>query len=379
MRREDLFAAIGEVEESRLAMCEKVMNPSVIVYWEDPNMYGKRSVRKFWLIAAVVALMLLLMGSAIAALVKMDVETTKAIMPYQEIVDGETVIVDKVVEGEKVSFEEVHDEFIELEAYYPQWIPDGYEMTFVSNDAPMQNRVIHFENGAGGLIKYWLYLGDPASYIEIYEIEEKMDVEVNSLPGIFYRQSGNTQTLVWADESKGFGFALRGNDPAVDLLAMAKSTALGEELTPTHSEETLQALEELGDFCPLNLPAGFEELDVQGWPLMDDGWYSYVRKWYVNKAENTQIYFEYETYRIVTEDGYTDDARTVCSFFIPGYHILKNEVVGEEVEVCGMFGIMTDNHIAWADPDTHQVFHLYSESITGEDLLNVARSVVRNG
>jgi hypothetical protein len=121
-------------------------------------------------------------------------------MPYQEIVDGETVIVDKVVEGEKVSFEEVHDEFIELEAYYPQWIPEGYEMTFVSNDAPMQNRVIHFENSTGGLIKYWLYLGDPASYIEIYEIEAKMDVEVNGLPGIFYRQSGNTQTLVWADE-----------------------------------------------------------------------------------------------------------------------------------------------------------------------------------
>ena len=376
MRREDLFAAIGEVEESRLAMCEKVMNPSVIVYWEDPKMYGKTSVRKIWLIAAVVALMLLLMGSAIAALVKMDVETTKAIMPYQEIVDGETVIVDKVVEGEKVSFEEVHDEFIELEAYYPQWIPEGYEMTFVSNDAPMQNRVIHFENSTGGLIKYWLYLGDPASYIEIYEIEEKMDVEVNGLPGILYRQSGNTQTLVWADEGKGFGFALRGNDPGVDLLAMAKSTALGDELTPTHSAETLQALEELGDFSPLNLPAGFEELDVQGWPKGDD-WYSYVRKWYVNKKENTQIYFEYESYRIVTEDGYTDDARTICSFFIPGYHILKNEVVGEEIEVCGMFGIMTDNHIAWADPQRKVVYHMYSETVTGEALLEVAQSVNR--
>ena len=86
MRREDLFAAIGEVEESRLAMCEKVMNPSVIVYWEDPNMYGKRSVRKFWLIAAVVVLMLLLMGSAIAALVKV----TPAVEPvnYSKLQDA---------------------------------------------------------------------------------------------------------------------------------------------------------------------------------------------------------------------------------------------------------------------------------------------------
>lgn len=377
MRREDLFAAIGEVEESRLAMCEKVMNPSVIVYWEDPKMYGKTSVRKIWLIAAVVALMLLLMGSAIAALVKMDVEDTKVIVPSQEVVDGETVFVDKVMEGEKVTFQEVHDEFIELEAYYPQRIPEGYEMTFVSNDAPMQHRVIHFENGSGGLIKYWLYLGDPASYLDIYGIEEKLEVDVNGLPGIWYWQTGDTQTLVWADEALGYGFALRGNDPAVDLLLMAKSTAQGEDLTPTHAPETLQALEELGDFGPTYLPEGYEELDVQGWPKGDD-WYSYVRKWYVNKAENTKIYLEYESYKIVTEDGYTDDAKTAASFFIPGYHILKNEVVGEEVEICGMFGIMTDNHIAWADPDTHLVFHLYSEDVTGEDLLNVARSIVRN-
>ena len=103
MRREDLFVAIGEVEESRLARCEKVMNPSVIVYWEDPKMHGKTSAKKFWLIAAVAALMLLLMGSAIAAMVRMNVEETKVIIPSQEIVNGETVVVDKVIEGKKVS------------------------------------------------------------------------------------------------------------------------------------------------------------------------------------------------------------------------------------------------------------------------------------
>lgn len=372
MTGEQLFIAIGMVEESCLARCEYDEQPGLVADRED----SKMKVNKIWLIAAIVALMVLLMGSAIAALVKMDVQSTKAIMPSQEIVDGETVFVDKVFEGEKVTFEEVHDEFIELEAYYPQMIPEGYEMTFVSNDAPMQHRVIHFENGAGNLIKYWLYLGDSASVIEIYEIQEKLEVDVNGLPGILYVQSGNTRTLVWADEDKGFGFALRANDPAVDLLAMAESTAKGEELTPTHSAETLQALEELGDFSPLDLPEGYEELDVQGWPLSGD-WYSYVRKWYVNKAENTRIYFEYETYRIVTEDGYTDDAKTAASFFIPGYVSRREEVVAEDVEICGMVGIMTQQHIAWADPDTHKVFHIYSEDVTGEELLEVARSVVR--
>ena len=127
MRREDLFAAIGEVEESRLARCEKVMNPSVIVYWEDPKMYKKTSVRKILLIAAIVALMLLLMGSAIAALVKMDVKDTKLVMENPEVVDGETVVKEKIYEGEKVTFEEVHDKFVELGNVYPQLIPDGYE------------------------------------------------------------------------------------------------------------------------------------------------------------------------------------------------------------------------------------------------------------
>ena len=34
-----------------------------------------------------------------------------------------------------------------------------------------------------------------------------------------------------------------------------------------------------------------------GSPIADGGgWYSYVRKWYVNRSENIKIYFEYESY-----------------------------------------------------------------------------------
>lgn len=378
MRREDLFVAIGEVEESRLARCEKVMNPSVIVYWEDPNMYRKTSMRKIWLIAAVVALMLLLMGSAIAALVKMDVEDTKVIMEKEEVVEGQVVIEEKVYEGEKVTFEEVHDTFVELGHYYPQQIPAGYELTFVSSGTPLQNREIRYENGSGGMIRFDLYLGDPASYVEVFEIEEKTELTVNGLPGILYVQKGERRTLVWADEDLGYGFVLRVNDPAVGILPMAESVAEGEALKPTHSEETRKALEELGDYSPKYLPAGYEELEVQGWPLMEDSWYSYVRKWYVNKAENKTIYFEYETYKIVTEDGYTDDAKTAASFYIPGYVSRREEIVAEDVEISGMVGIQSDNHIAWADDTTHQVFHLYSEDVSGEELLKVAQSVVRS-
>jgi len=54
------------------------------------------------------------------------------------------------------------------------------------------------------------------------------------------------------------------------------------------------------------------------------------------------------------------------------------EIVAEDIEVSGMVGIQSVSHIAWADDTTHQAFHLYSEDVSGEELLKVAQSVVRN-
>lgn len=325
-------------------------------------------VKRIWMIAAVIALATVLMGSAIAALVSMNVDDIKV-----HTQNGETH------EGEKVEFEEVHDVFIELGSWYPQEIPDGYTMTFVSDGAPFQNQNIIYENEEGNEIWYWIYIADPASSAEVYDIVSKTEVKINGEDGILYEQLGGYQTLVWINEEQGFGFKLNASDIEVDLIAMAESTAEGEPLTPSRSEETKQAISELGDYSPTYLPEGFEEQGVQASPLSAGGdWYSYVRKWYVNKEDNTQIYFEYETYVIDTESGYTDDASTICSFFIPGCNVLKNEIVGEEVEINGMYGLAIGNHIAWADPETHRVFHLTSEDILGDDLLKVAQSIIEN-
>jgi len=391
MIREDLFIAIGDADDTCLARCEKYNAAFPTAYLEDADAEFERKIRhgrirNALLIAAIILLMLLLMGSAIAALVTMRVEdvqlhvqsggkTDMDTVLSDTLQESEDVTVEETYKGEKISFEDVHDVFIELGTYYPQDIPEGYTMTFVSNDAPLQNQVIHYENDAGKMIKFWIYIGDPASSVEIYGIEEKTDVEINGLPGILYKQKGGSRMLVWIDKSQGYGFVLSVEDPAVDILAMAKSTAQGDPLAPSRSEETLKALEELGDSNPGYLPEGFAELNVAGSPLAEGKWYSYVRKWYVNKAENTNIYFEYETYKIVTEHGYTDDARTACSFFIPGYKILKGKIVGEEVTVNGMFGIVSTHDIAWADPETHRVYHLHSKDISPEELLKIAQSI----
>lgn len=76
MRREDLFEAIGMVEESRLARCEQHRNPSVVIHREDSKMkHGKYSTNakrkgmpRVWLIAAIIAAMVFMMGCAVAYL-----------------------------------------------------------------------------------------------------------------------------------------------------------------------------------------------------------------------------------------------------------------------------------------------------------------------
>ena len=80
MRREDLFEAIGMMEESRLARCEKHRNPPVVTHREDSNMkHGKystntkrHSMPRIWLIAAIIAAMVLMMGCAIVYALKME-------------------------------------------------------------------------------------------------------------------------------------------------------------------------------------------------------------------------------------------------------------------------------------------------------------------
>ena len=332
------------------------------------NTRRSAGAKRIWMIAAVIALATVLMGSAIAALVAMKTGDVKV-----HTQSGETHV------GEKVEFEEVHDVFIELGSWYPQEIPEGYTMTFVSDGAPYQNQNIIYKNNAGDEIWYWIYIADPASDAEVYDILSKTEVEINGQDGILYEQVGNYRTLVWINEDQGFGFKLSTDDINVNLIAMAESTAEGVPLTPSRAEETKQAIAELGDYSPAYLPEGFVEQGVQASPLSaGSGWYSYVRKWYVNKAENTQIYFTYETYAIMTEEGYTDDAKTICSFQIPGCDILNGIIVGDEIEINGMYGLSTDNRIVWADPEKHVYYYLYSEDVTGEELLKVAQSITEN-
>lgn len=72
-----------------------------------------------------------------------------------------------------------------------------------------------------------------------------------------------------------------------------------------------------------------------------------------------------------------DNAEIACSFYIPGCDVLNGKIVGQRTEIDGMFALSSGCHIAWADTERHVVFHLYSEDITSEQLLEIARSIQR--
>jgi len=356
MNGKDMFLGLSFVNVKYIEEAETVtmLNPAT-----------KPKRGQLILIAAIISLAALMMGCAVAALIHLRVEKIHIQTP-----DGTTH------SGVEVHFDDTRDVFIEVGAYYPQQIPDGYTLSFVSDGAPLQHQRISYENDAGQFIDYYIMIGDPASSVEIYDITGEEKVDINGAEGILYTQGGGMRILVWIEAKQGYGFVLRTDDVSVDILAMARSTAPGQPLTPTRSESTVKALAELGDWNPTYLPEGFEEQGVMGSPLEEGGgWYSYVHKHYVNKKENTRIFFEYQTYAIDTDKGYEDNARTACSFFIPGCNALEGTIAGEETQINGMYALVTGNHIAWADPEKHVVYHLYSEDIIGPELLQIANSI----
>ncbi len=334
-----------------------------VLHMTDQHKKNKKPVR-FLLIAAIVALLVTTVYAASNALIALRIERKT----------GENT-------NESLSYAEVHFDntenvYLEVGSVYPQSIPEGYTYRFVSN-AAYGRQTIHYENGAGNYLTYQICLGGPGETVDILEIEKEEAVDINGIQGVLYTQQ-NGQIILWADENQGFGFLIMTDDPQVNLLEIARSVAGGEPLTPTCSNSTQKALEELGDFVPGILPEGYEEETVLGCPLEEGGgWYSYVRKFYVNKTQNTRIYFEYETYAIDTESGYVDNAETACSFYIPGCDALSGNIVGQRTEIDGMFALSSGSDIAWADTERHVVFHLSSKDITPEELLEVAKSIQR--
>ena len=262
-----------------------------------------------------------------------------------------------------IELEQDSDTYVGWEPVYPQAVPEGYAITFVTNPA-YGEQTIRYQNAAGEVMSYTIYFRLGKWGREFSGMGQPQQVDINGCVGYL---TGNS--LIWADEAKGFAFALAAGAD-VDLIAVAKSVGPGPELEPTDADKTVKALEELGDYRITALPAGMEEDGLMGCPLEDGGgWYSYVRRWYYNKQTNQELYFTYESY--------VSDAASVEE--VIRMNLGEGCTQFQTIQGCpgGAMQVGDSANVVWVQGDAAKgvSFMLMSPDYSLEELLNIAESV----
>lgn len=263
------------------------------------------------------------------------------------------------------------ESYVGYEPWYPQEIPEGYRLTQVT-DHTYGNQSYFYENDHGGDItyKFTFQLGDWGGGSGMGTVEE---VEINGNMGYYFPDANN---IVWVQEEKGFAFSIWATED-VDVIAMARSVALGPDLTPSQDEKLSLALEQLGDYRITQLPEGMVQEEIAGSPLEDGGgWYSYVRRWYVDKTTNDKIYMAYESYITAPED--CASAQEVADMQVGSVNY-PDDVKHLEINGCPASALEYDGSatVAWAAGDGQKgtVFSLYSQDFTAAELVEIAKSV----
>lgn len=263
-----------------------------------------------------------------------------------------------------IELEQEPSDYVGWEAVYPQAVPEGYTISFVS-DPTYGEQEIEYQNDLGEALVYTLYFRLGQWGKQFGGMGQPETVDINGRPGYLLENR-----LIWTDEERGFGYSLQSSGD-VDLIAIAKSVGPGPELQPTNADKTELALEQLGDYQITSLPEGMVEEGLTGWPLESAGdWYSYVRRWYVIPKTNRAIYFEYETY--VSDCASPEEVAKLSI----GYGISS-----ESITVSGCTGVMAQDGanatVAWVLGDAAKgtCFKLYSTDFSAEELLEIAGNV----
>lgn len=300
------------------------------------------------------------------AMLETEDETVDLTAMAEGVAPGEPLQVTKNYLGPDytIELEQEPMNYVGWEPVYPQAVPEGYTITYVSERAYGQQEVV-YENNAGERLDYILYfrLGQWGR-----QFDGMGQPETVSIHGKTGYHMGNK--LIWTDETRGFGFSLETSGE-VDLIAIAESVGPGPELRPTNADKIEQALAELGDYQITGLPESWVEDGLAGWPLEhEDDWYSYVCRWYVSRKNNQAIYFEYETY--VSDCASTEEVARMS---------VGDRAPVEIVTVQGCTGAAAQNganaSVAWVLGDAAKgvQFKLYSEELSVEELLEIANSV----
>ena len=268
-----------------------------------------------------------------------------------------------------IEFTPVDEEYIDLGTWYPEYIPEGYEESFISFVMD-GSQVIHFENEDGDLIslEYQTAKASHQVYIDLARTQE--DVTVNGLPATIFGES----SLFWTNDERGIGFHLSGSVGKEELIAIAESiTESDEKLIPTGEKKNALTLEQLGDYQPTTLPEGYEAAEFRTSPLEgEDDWYAYVHREYENRRHD-MIYIVYETFRL--ESTVEDPAATILD-----YKTSEGNGVRTNVTIQGLPGILVENDselvkLVWVDFEKGLTFFVFCDTITGEEAIAIAEGL----
>lgn len=265
-----------------------------------------------------------------------------------------------------VSFDAADGDYIALGNRYPQTIPDGYALDFVSEPSGGSQRVTYADD-AGHYIAFLVQRAGSHGDIGINHVVSQESVTLPTGKGTLYTQE-NGAILVWTDDAAGLGYALDTDDLSADLVAMAESVRASDTaLTPTYDGLKAEALAELGDYQITALPENFVLETFTAMPTSQGGgWYGYVNRHYVDTAANTYLTLNYETYSL---DGQENTAQNVLALYGGG----------DSVSVSGHEGVCFTGDgytvVRWVDTDACLVFALTSDTLTPVELVQLAQSV----
>ena len=363
-------ARIREALESGCFKSER----QVIYMNTDKRRFGKK-VSKTAIAALAVAL--LLSASAVVAAVsrvRMNVQEYTRGGNFLDVGDTPTTDGDIIASSEpyyvKISFDATGSDYLELGSWYPKYIPDGYEETFVSDPATFngRNQSIQFKNADGQVLGIEIQTAGPGLEMVLANVISEQRVSINGLAGMLYTTVDDHRLLAWSDEERGLGFTIGTDDISIDIVAVANSVRqINYVPTPTDAYKTDDALAELGDYIPAALPEGFSEKSTVGYPREDGGgWYAYVNRCYENDVHDV-IYFAYETFSLDPE--FEQSAQTVIDFAGGGSSVTVNDLPG------AISTVNDETQIVWVDMEKSLEFKLVSGAVSEQELLTMANSI----
>lgn len=357
MKGRDLYSAMSGIDDQFLAIADAPNK-------EEHSMKKHVKMRRLLIAAALVSL---LGVTAFAVTSKIQLQTTRYAQNTGETVEPNA---STAYEAE-IGFQSTAEEYEGLQSYRPTWVPDGYQLCFVSGKAYGYQILQYATASDECALEMEVTRGGQGHEIIIESVSKEEDVQVGNLPGRLYTATNGGRVLTWVDEEKGLGFMLRTMDAEVDLTHVAESVQPDPELEPTNADRYRMALEELGDYQITGLPENYPETEFVASPKEDGGGsYAYVRRWYIDAKQNDTVFLMYETFSLDTVgDERWDPVENTPET------VLAMNGGGEPTTVQGMPAAIADGQIVWVDWDKQVVFMITADSMDAAQLQNLADSV----